>query len=228
MSQKIIIAVMGVIILAGGGFWFYQTQMGSGTSDSKKDSASKAEKNGGLFESIKEGASDFADSFGAGAAQQCQFSGTDPESGEFMEGTIYVAGESFVMKADTVIEGEDGILNMIQHEQVMYIWSEDQEQMPGMKIDTSMFDELPEEERPPSILEELRKPDSGFQSRCKGWSPRADSFEPPKDVEFMDLFGGLGAMFGEMMQGGMGEGGFGTEGSFDAEYDMGSSDDWGY
>ncbi len=228
---------MGIIILLGGGAWFYQTQI-AGQDGAKSSMRNKGDdrKEGSVLDSIKEGASSFGDAFKGGSAQQCQFSGTDPESGEFMEGVIYVDGENFTMKADTVVEGQDAVLNMIQHEQVMYIWTDDESQMPGLKIDVSMFGELPEEEKPPSILDELKDPDSGFESRCKGWSPRSDSFEPPEDVEFMDMFGAFGAMFSGMMEeGGMmggGEGmfggGFGEESYDDSGSDTGSSDDWGY
>jgi len=240
MSQKLIIAVLGGIIVLGGGAWFYQTNIagdsGISQKSTQKQSGDDKEKDGGIFDSIKEGADSFGAAFKVGAAQQCQFSGTDPDSGEYMEGIVYVDGESFVMKADTVVEGEDAVLNMIQHEQVMYIWTDDEAQMPGLKIDVSMFGDLPEEEKPPSILDELKKPDSGFESRCKGWSPKNSSFEPPKDVEFMDMFGAFGAMFSGMMEegGGMmgGEGmfggGFGEESYDDSGSNMGSSDDWGY
>jgi len=235
MSQKVIIGIMGLIILGGGGVWYYQTNMadsdsatGSKSSVRNKD---EAKKDGGMFDSIKEGASSFVDVMGGGGAQQCQFSGTDPESGEFMEGVIYVDGENFVLKADTVIEGQEGVLNMIQEEKVMYMWTDDEELMPGIKIDVSMFEDMPDAEKPPSILDELKDPESGFESRCKSWAPRKDSFQPPEDVEFIDMFGAMGGMFGAMMgEGGMMGGDmFGGEGSgAEDESSDRSSDDWGY
>jgi len=97
--------------------------------------------------------------------------------------------------------------------------------MPGMKIDSSMFEDLPEEEKPPSILEELQNPESGFESDCSSWIPRKDSFDPPEDVKFIDLFGAMGGMFGEMMQEGMME----MEAEADSYNDApADSSDWGY
>ncbi len=214
MSQKVIIAVLGVVIILGGGAWYYQTMMSDGEDKAKSKSKSE-EKSGGMMDAIKSGvtggAGSFADILGAGDAQECTFSGEDPETGEYSEGKIYIDGESFRMEADTMVDGQEGTINIIQHEQVMYMWSDDEEAMPGMKIDMSMFEDMEGVEgmeKPESPIDWLKDPESEADYDCSGWLPRASTFEPPEDVEFMDMFGGMGAMFQGMMEGGMMEAGF--------------------
>lgn len=116
------------------------------------------------------------------------------------------------------MDGKAGRINMIQHESVMYMWSDDETVMPGIKIDVSMFEDLPETEKPESPLDALKDPESGMKFDCKGWSPRGDSFEPPADVEFYDMFGGMGEMFGEMMNQGTTEGSEGMDETGGWEY----------
>lgn len=222
MSQKLIIAIMGAVILAGGGAWYYQNNI-AGSSDnatnSRTSSRDSEEKTGGILESFKDGAGSFADILKGGDAQECRFSGTDPETKEYTEGVIYIAGESFRMVADTEVEGKPVEISMIQHEKVMYMWSDDENVMPGIKIDMSMFEDLPETEKPESPIDWLKDPEAGVDYKCKGWSPRGNSFEPPADVEFMDMFAGLGQMFGGMMEE-MGQ----NMGDFEGGYD----DSWDY
>ncbi len=215
MSQKLIIGILVAIILIGGGAWYYQTNM-AGKSDASSSRSETREMNegdeGGVFEAIKKGAGNFADVLKGGDALECRFSGTDPETKEYAKGTIFVDGESFKMNADTVVEGTPTVVNVIQHEKVVYMWSDDKETMPALKIDLSMFKDSPESEKPKSPIDMLKDLESGMEYECRGWSSRGDSFEPPADIEFMDMFGGLGEMFGGMMQQGMAEDKGGEEG----------------
>lgn len=206
MSQKLIIAIMGLVILGGGGAWYYQTNM-AGTDNSigsKTSSRETSDEKNGLVDAFKDGASNFADVLKGGAAQECSFSGTDPETKEYSEGTVFIDGESFRLKAETEHSGTKETINLIQHEKVMYMWS-DGEAMPGIKIDMSMFEGMEETEKPESPLDWLKDPEAGVKYKCRGWSSRSDSFEPPEDIEFMDMFGGMGQMFGDMMREGVEE-----------------------
>lgn len=209
---------MGVVILGGGGAWYYQTNMaGTDNAIGEKNSSREMneEEDKGLLGTLKDGAGSFADVLSGGVAQECRFAGTDPETKEYSEGTIFIDGESFRLNADTEQGGTKETIHLIQHEMVMYMWSDDDETMPGIKIDMSMFEGMEGTEKPESPLDWLKDPEAGVKYDCKGWSPRADSFEPPEDMEFMDMFGGMGAMFGDMMQEGMAEeGGGGDEWSY--------------
>lgn len=217
MSQKVIIAVMAGIIILGGGAWYYQNKMSDTDSATGARSGNERSSEGGMLDSLKDGAGSIADVFSGGDAVECRFSGEDPTTGEYSEGVVYIDGESFRMEADTVVDGEKTKMYMIQHENKMYMWGDDANEKQGLLIDMTAFANMEGAEPPESPIDWLKDPESGADYDCKGWSARANSFEPPADIEFVDMFGGLGEAFGEMMQGMM-------EGGFDAE----AAADWNY
>lgn len=197
------------VILLGGGAWFYQNQSEGGASSLMKsgDKASSAkvadkEDKGVLGELGEMFTGTFADLMVKGQSAYCTFDGIDPETGEPVEGFIYTSGENFSMEADTVMEGTELTMYIIQNDRVMYMWSDEEEVMPGMKIDMSMF---PEDEETPaeSPLAFLEDPESGVDYSCRAWIPNSSTFEPPEDVEFYDMFGGMMGAFGAMLEGGL-------------------------
>jgi len=210
MSQKLIIGVLCAVILVGGGVWYYQNQSEGGMSSLMKsgDRASSAKgidgKKGVLGELGEMFSGTFADIMVKGQAAYCTFEGIDPETGEPVEGSIYTSGKNFAMEADTVIEGTALTMHIIQNDRVMYMWSDNEDVMPGMKIDMSMFPE-DDSSAPESPLDFLEDPESGVDYSCRVWVPRASVFEPPKDVEFYDMFGGMMGAFGAMLEGGFGD-----------------------
>ena len=218
MSQKLIIGIMGAVILVGGGAWFYQTNVAEksdATASKNSPRATQEEKDGGILGAFKSGTESFADILRGGSAQECRFSGVDPDTKEYGEGTIYVDGESFRLEAETKVDGEVSTINMIQHEMVMYMWS-DEDPSSGLKIDASIFEGMEGYEKPESPINWLEDPESDVKYECRGWSPRGNSFEPPEEVVFIDMFGAMGNAFGEMMREGAAQG-FEEEG-----------DDWDY
>ncbi len=201
MSQKVIIGILAGVILLGLGAWYYQNNMTS--AGNAVGEQAEREREGGVMNTIKDGAGSLADVFSGGDAVECRFSGEDPQTGEFTEGVVYVDGESFRMEADTTIDGKAGRMYIIQHENKMYMWGDDENEKQGVLIDMSAFADMEGMEKPESPIDWLKDPESGADYDCKGWSARASSFEPPADIEFIDMFGGLGEAFGDMMQQGM-------------------------
>lgn len=234
MSQKIIIAVLGLIIVAGGGFWYYQNNMNDDGTNKLGGSNTKSTEEKGLFETLGDTVSgSFSEIIGSGDSVQCTFSGIDPETNESSEGVIYMDGENYRMEANTVIEGTEAEINVIQNGSVMYMWSDNEEAMPAIKIDVSMF---PEDKDAPaeSPIDWLKDPEAGVDYKCRDWSPKSNSFTPPEDIEFVDMFAGMGAMLEGMMGGGE-EGGMGmfggmmeseVEGEASVEGNTEGVDDW--
>jgi hypothetical protein len=205
MSQKSIIGLLIAIILVGAGVWFYtknSADRNEATNTQSDTSTATENTNNGMLEAVKSGAGDFAQFFTGGQEMECRFEGVDPETKEYTEGTVFIAGENFAMQADTTIDGKKGKINMIQHEKIMYMWSDDTNAMPGIKIDTIAFAETEGVPKPNSPIDWLKDPEAGVEYSCKGWSPRSDSFTPPANVQFMDMMGGMG----QMMQQGIPEG----------------------
>jgi hypothetical protein len=201
MSQKVIIAILAGIIILGGGAWYYQNSgAGAERAAGEREGGAK-ERDGSVMDTIKDGAGGLADVFGGGDAAECRFSGKDPETGEYSEGVVYVDGESFRMEADTVVDGQEVRMYIIQHEHVMYMWSDGEAE--GIMMDMSAFADMEGAEKPESPIDWLKDPESGADYDCKGWSANARSFEPPEDISFIDMFGGLGEAFGEMFEQGM-------------------------
>jgi len=221
MSQKMIIGVLCAVILVGGGAWFYQSQSDGGStslmkSGEKGSSAqSLGEKKGVLGELGDMVTGTFADIMVKGQSAYCTFDGIDPETSERIKGSIYTSGENFAMEADTVMEDIELRMNVVQNDRVMYMWSDQEDVMPAMKIDMSMFpeDDSEDVESPLAFLED---PESGVDYSCRAWIPRASAFEPPKDIEFYDMFGGMMGAFGAMMEGGFGQD---SMGGYDDDYD---------
>jgi len=203
MSQNVIIAILGTVIVAGGGFWYYQSNMAPGAEGARSQAESAVTEDKSLFEKVTGSISgSFTDILGRGDAVQCSFEGVDPETKAPMKGMVYVDGDNFALKADTEIEKKRVMLNMIQKGKVMYLWTDDPEAMQPMKIDVTMFGDDPEMKKT-SPLEMLKDPANGMEFACKGWSPKASKFEPPADLKFFDMFGGMMGAFGSMMQEGM-------------------------
>jgi hypothetical protein len=230
MSQNAIIGVLVAVIAVGGGAWYYQSYVADSGDDSNKatnsrtaDKKAEDEKSeGGLLGGFFEGKS-LSDIMSGSDAAKCKFSGVDPETNEPMSGIMYTDGVNARIEADTVIEGTEAKVNIIAGEQVFYMWSDDPDVMPPFKIDTSMFP--PGEEAPESPIDWLKDPESGVEYDCDRWSPRASTFEPPEDIEFIDMFGqmfgAMGSMFGNMMEEGVG-------GSMDDSGSDAPVEEWSY
>jgi hypothetical protein len=208
MSQKIIIGVLAAVIVAGGGTWYYQSQsedgsmMGMRTGESTSKKSSNEDK--GILDTLGDTVKGtFTDIVGRGESVQCKFRGVDPETKEPAEGIVYASGENFYMEADTVVEGTELMLYVIQDDLVLYMWSDNEEAMPPIKMDMSAFAAFGEEAKPESPIDWLDDPEFGMEYTCRGWSPKRDSFTPPSDIEFLDPFGQMMGAFGTMMEGGM-------------------------
>ncbi len=209
MSQKIIIMVMGAIIAVGGGAWVYQTQMGGDASmNAQGERTGKSAEKGedkGIIETITDTfTGSLSDLVTKGDSVQCSFKGIDPDTKAPIDGKVFVSGENMRLEADTEIQKKPVNIQFIQKGQVMYMWSDDENVMPPFMIDASGF---PEEEKPESPLAFLDDPESGVKYKCSGWVPNRNSFEPPADIEFFDMFGGMADAFKGMMQEGMMQGG---------------------
>jgi len=212
MSQNTIIGVLIGIIVAGGGFWYYQTNIagngGAATDRGGSERNSVIKDDGNVLDRVS---GTLADIFSRGDAAQCEFSGIDPDTKEPVDGMLYVSGDSYRMEVDTVIDGTALRLHLIEHDNVFYMWSDNPEAMPPLMVDNRTIVKMNErqgipQEKPESPIDWLKEPNSGVDYKCKGWSPRRDSFEPPSNIEFVDMFGEMGrmmqGMFDPAMMGG--------------------------
>ncbi len=134
-----------------------------------------------------------------------KFTATDPYSNEPASGVTYISDDNFIVIADTVMEGHELELHMIQKKEgILYAWSDNDEVLPPMKFDMSMFQDMAdqmgsdEQVGAESPMDWLDDPKAKAQYKCRSWSPRSNSFEPPKDLKFIDPFGQMFNMMGAM------------------------------
>lgn len=203
MNQKYIIGVLVVIILGGAAAWYFSMGSTAGQSATMGDREER-----GAMEAVSDAAGSFADLFNGTQNAQCRFKAVDPETGDPSQGEIFVSGENYRLEADTTMGGKTFKLYMIQNGDVLYMWSDDTEAMPAMKIDTTAFASMPgaEEQVPESPIDWLKDPQAGATYDCDAWLPRPGTFEPPADVEFFDMFGAMGQMMQGMFDPSMMEG----------------------
>jgi len=135
----------------------------------------------------------FFDLVKRGKNVKCTFSDNSEDSSS--EGTIYVSGSKarndFVAKMN---EGEDFESHSIVHGEYIYVWSSAGEQGTKMKLSDI---EAQQEEMP--TAEDMKEAYQGYKDlqdevdfKCRPWIPDNSKFNPPSNIEFVDM--------GEMMQ----------------------------
>ncbi|MFC1624947.1 hypothetical protein ACFL15_01070 [Patescibacteria group bacterium] len=132
----------------------------------------------------------FFDLMKLGKNTKCTFSDVS-EDGE-SEGTIYIAGKKSRNDLYASAEGgEDFESHTIIDGEWMYTWSNVQEQ--GTKMKLSEFDMEKEDFEMPTAAE-MKEAYGEYQDvkketnfKCRAWIPDNSKFNPPSDVEFVDM-----------------------------------------
>ncbi len=114
----------------------------------------------------------------------CTFSDTD-EAGNRSEGTVYVEGDEENLRGDfTITEagGESYEAHVIRKGTLRYVWTSQMDQgfMMDLEEDAPLFGTAEEDE---AAIDENESVDFD----CDDWSPNDDMFDPPSDVEFLDM-----------------------------------------
>jgi len=196
MSQNVIIGGVAVVILLGAGVWWYQSH--SGTEEVMNSQTNgEAVEEPGVLEALS---GRFTDFMRQGDSVQCSFSGTDPDTNEYAEGTVYASGDEYYIEVNTAVEGTPVAMKMIQTDNTMYLWSDNPEVVPAMSFELEAFAGEDFENAPfsSSPTEWLDEPEVEVEYSCRRWSPRVDSFVPPADIDFMNPFSAMMEMMGGM------------------------------
>lgn len=197
MSQNAIIGGVVAVVLLGAGVWWYQSQSDTEVTMSSQPDGAVAEEPGTL-EALT---GRFTDFMTQGDSVQCTFKGTDPQSGEYAEGTVYASGGEYYIEVDTVVEGTSVAMKMIQTDDTMYLWSDNSAVVPAMSFDLTAFADIESSDDTPiknSPTEWFDEPEANVEYSCRRWTPRADSFVPPADIEFANPFSAMMEMMGAM------------------------------
>lgn len=198
MSNNVIIGGIVAIVLLGGGVWWYQSQSSNEEGTAGAVTSERTTEEPGTLDALT---GRFTDFITRGESVQCRFSGTDPDTGEFAEGTVYASGEQYYIEVTTVVENMPVAMKMIQTEETMYIWSDNEAVVPAMSFDMTAFassDTTDSEPMVSSPTEWFDDVGTEVDYDCRRWSPRANSFTPPADIEFANPFAGMMEMMSGM------------------------------
>ena len=132
----------------------------------------------------------FFDLMKLGKNTKCTFS--DESEGGKSEGTIYIAGKKSRNDIYASAEGgEDFESHTIIDGEYMYTWSNMQEQ--GTKMKLTEFDMEKEDFEMPSAAE-MKETYGEYQDikketnfKCRVWIPDNSKFNPPSNIEFVDM-----------------------------------------
>lgn len=174
MNKKLIIAVVVVLVLGVGGYFFWKSQSAKIPSGLQTGT----ETSSGL-KSLK-------DLIAAGIAQKCTFSTTD-ESGS-SEGTTYVAGGKMRGDFTSVISGKTTKSHMITDGNTNYIWMDGEKT--GFK--TTIEETGETETGDTSVSQDVTSQggadlNAKADYKCSAWVTDSSMFTPPTNVQFTDF-----------------------------------------
>lgn len=138
----------------------------------------------------------FAELMALGENYTCTFTDVDTAGGT-TNGVVYVESGAGNMRGEFTMMEADGTTsesNVIRVGDKSYLW--------GSELEQGIVMTIPPEDDSAFGMDEHDGDDTGFSEDepvdfdCEPWSPDDDMFEPPADVEFMDM----GAHMGRMME----------------------------
>jgi hypothetical protein len=174
MKKALTIALLVVVSISLTGCLKKDTSGGSAADNDKEEIL-----NGSL-----------ADIMTMGKNVKCTYSAED-EDGK-SEGTIYVSGNK--SRNDIYVESPEGLkeeVHMIVNKEYMYSWSSAQEQGSKMKLDS--FDVEDGDYDKASLKDNLEAyrqyqgEEGAVDFKCSPWIPNGSVFDPPSDIEFVDM-----------------------------------------
>ena len=168
-TRLVAVATAGVILLGIGGLFFYnQTKQAPKTPEQTKT------------EQAKEEPKTLSSLLSLGASQECRFTYEDEETGS-TKGVVYVAKNKLRTDLDiTDTEGKNSSVSIIRNGDTNYIWGTELET--GVKL-TLSEEEFKDNEQIKGSLDTEKEVDYD----CKGWIVDETKFNPPSNIDFLDL-----------------------------------------
>lgn len=169
MNNKIAIAVVAIIVIAGGAFLLTRNKAKSpSTVDSNTEATADAESEA----SIESGSIESL--IAAGRSQMCTFSSKEQDTQT--SGTMYVSGGK--MRGDFETDtgsGNKTVSHMMYDGTTSYVWSDGSNMGFKMALDTSDQTSAPTQGVDPK---------KNYEYHCEKWSTDNSKFELPSNVEF--------------------------------------------
>lgn len=121
---------------------------------------------------------------GLGKNLQCTFNYSDDTTAS--SGNVYVSGERFRGDFETTYNDETSISHMISDDQMVYVWTDGQEQGFVMEATDPEEIDIPEVDTLESSTNTVDL-DQEYEYDCDSWIPDNKMFEVPGDVEFTSI-----------------------------------------
>ena len=191
-TQNIIIAVIVLVALGAGTWWVVSDPVGDAARSAIEQTpdVTPAEQMSDE-EALPSGMGRLMDLYERGVPMECTFTYSD-ETGSG-EGASYFDGEQMRVSAMYEENGTTFVSDIINDGTMMYVWGES----PGGDFAIKM---LATEEDMMDIdddLDDATMLDEEVEYDCREWSVDRSVFNPPADIEFMDM----GTVMEDMMQG---------------------------
>lgn len=134
---------------------------------------------------VGEGTATFAALIESGGSYRCTF--TSNADGVKSSGDLYTDGERFRVTAETTVEGEVVMSDMINNGATTYVWSETAEGTMGMMMANDLSETIPTgvEMYPGDTTGVDMEQDVSYN--CEAWTGNESFFTPPSNVEFVDM-----------------------------------------
>ena len=190
-TQNIIIAVIVLVALGAGTWWVVSDPVGDAARSAIEQTpdVTPAEQMSDE-EALPSGTGRLMDLYERGVPMECTFTYSD-ETGSG-EGTSYFDGERMRVSGMHEEAGVQAVSNVINDGTMMYVWGDTPEGEFAIKMAATEEDMMDDEE-----FDEATALNEEVEYDCREWSVDRSVFNPPADVEFMDM----GTMMEDMMQG---------------------------
>lgn len=196
--NKIVLAVVAVVILGGGLYLMLSSESDEAMNTNTTAMENSAENTESQDEVAMSGTGPLSAFMESGRSVQCEFSSED-ESGS-ADGTFRYSNEQYRVDVDTVYEEGTYQSHIISDGENMYIWGTGPQG--DMAIMMSEEDTEADESAEAFVeSEETFDAEQNVTYDCQAWSADSSAFVPPSDIEFMDMSVMMQQMMEQMPEG---------------------------
>ena len=190
-TQNIIIAVIVLVALGAGAWWVSSDPVGDAARsaiEQTPEATPSEQMNDEEVEELPSGTGRLIQLLEQGASMECTFTYSDEDGSG--QGTGFFEGERMRVSAMHEQDGMTFVSDIISDGTMMYVWGESLEGDFAIKMaaaEADMMDMGDEFDQPTTLNEQV-------EYDCREWSVDRSVFNPPANVEFMDM----GTMMEEM------------------------------
>lgn len=168
MNQKIVIAIIAIVVIVGGVFYFTRPKQTTEVA-SNKEATSSAETSmqSGSIKSLIE----------AGGSQKCTYKTTEAKYNS--SGTVYVSGGKMRGDFESESDGQNQKSHMIYDGNVGYLWMDGQSTGFKMALD-------PKASESGNSAQSVDT-NKNYEFSCEKWNVDSRAFELPSGVTFSEL-----------------------------------------